>query len=106
MDREEIKTAELQDKKDQLSKKLVEIKEIMDSLKSQLDILGDENSTWYSNASKNFYDKFSNDYRKFLEFDDSFHSIVDFLNQVSSGYTTWNKQMLENIEKIESTKIS
>ena len=106
MDREEIKTAELQDKKDQLSRKLIEVKEIMDSIKSQLDILGDENSTWYSNASKNLYDKISNDYRKFLEFDDSFHSIVDFLNQVSSGYTDWNKQMLENIERIESTKIS
>lgn len=105
MDREEIKTVELQDKKDQLSIKLVEVKEIMDSIKSQLDILGDENSTWYSNASKKLYNQFSDDYRKFIEFDDSFHSIVDFLNQVSSGYTDWNKQMLENIEKIESANI-
>ena len=105
MDREEIKTVELQDKKDQLSKKLVEVKEIMDSIKSQLDILEDENSTWYSNASKKLYAQFSDDYRKFIEFDDSFHSIVDFLNQVSSGYADWNQQMLENIEKIESTKV-
>ncbi len=106
MEKEEIKTSELQMKKDQLSKKLVEVREILDSAKGQMDIIGEEeNSTWYSLASKNIYDKFSNDYRKFLEFDDSFRSIVDFLTQVCSGYEDWNKQMLENIAKIEDTKI-
>lgn len=106
MNKEEIKTSELQSKKDQLSKKLVEVREILDSAKRQIDLIGEEeNSTWYSPASKNLYDKFSNDYRKFLEFDDSFGSIVDFLNQVSTGYEDWNKQMLENIAKIEDTRI-
>lgn len=106
MNREEIKTSELQSKKDQLSKKLVEVRGLLDSAKIQMDIIGEEeNTTWYSLASKNLYDQFSNDYRKFLEFDDSFTSIVDFLNQVCAGYQDWNKQILENITKIEDTRI-
>ncbi len=107
MNQEEIVTLELQAKKEELSKKLVEIKEIMDSVKTEIDRIGEEeNNVWYSLSSKYFYEQFSNDYRKFIEFDDSFHSIVDFLDQVSTGYEEWNQKVLENINNIEDTKIS
>lgn len=106
MDKEEIITLNLDKKREQLSKKLQEIKDILDQAKSQMDIIGEEeNSTWYSRASKNLYDKFSNDYNKFLQLDDSFHIIVDFLEQVSISYEDLNAQLLENIAKIEDTKI-
>lgn len=106
MDKEEIITKNLEAKKEQLSKKLEEIKEIIDHAKSQMNIIGEEeNIVWYSNASKNLYDKFENDYNKYLHLDDSFHTIVEFLNQVCTSYEDLNSQVIDNIRKIESTKI-
>lgn len=106
MDKEEIITQNLEAKKEQLNKKIVEMREIIDQTKSQMDIIGEEeNTVWYSDASKNLYDKFLNDYNKYLQLDDSFHTIVEFLNQVCSSYEDLNEQIIDNIGKIEDTKI-
>lgn len=106
MDKEEISTIDLAKKKDQLSKKLVEIRELVDSVKSEIDLVGEEeNDIWYSKASKSLYNKFSNDYRTFSEFDDSFRTIVDFLDQVCTGYDDLNQQILDHIAKLEDTEI-
>lgn len=106
MDKEEIITQNLEVKKEQLTKKIEEMREIIDQTKSQMDIIGEEeNTVWYSDASKNLYDKFLNDYNKYLQLDDSFHTIVEFLNQVCSGYEDLNAQIIDNIGKIEDTKI-
>lgn len=106
MRKEEIVTLELSNKREQLSKKLIEVKEILNSVKVQMDAIGEEeNNTWYSLASTNLHNKFYSDYRKFLEFDESFNVIVDFLNQVGAGYEDLNQQILENIGKIEESKI-
>lgn len=106
MDKEEIITQNLEAKKEQLTKKIEEMREIIDQTKSQMDIIGEEeNTVWYSDASKNLYDKFLNDYNKYLQLDDSFHAIVEFLNQVCSSYEDLNEQIIDNIGKIEDTKI-
>lgn len=106
MDKEEIITQNLEAKKEQLTKKIEEMRKIIDQTKSQMDIIGEEeNTVWYSDASKNLYDKFLNDYNKYLQLDDSFHTIVEFLNQVCSSYEDLNEQIIDNIGKIEDTKI-
>ena len=75
-------------------------------MKTKIDFIGEEeNDIWYSRASKSLYSKFSDDYRTFLEFDDSFQAIVDFLDQVCSGYDDLNQQLLDHIAKIEDTEI-
>lgn len=106
MNIEEINTVELSKRREQLSKKLVEIRELVDTVKAQIDVIGEEeNHVWYSMASLHLHEKFLNDYQKFLEFDDSFHNIVQFLEQVSRGYEDLNGQMIDNITKIGDAKI-
>lgn len=103
---EEIKTVELEKKRMELTRKIAEVKEIVTSAKIHMDAISEEeNNIWYSSASKNLYDKFLSDYRKYLELEDSFQGIIDFLTQVNQGYEDLNQSMIENIGKIEDTKV-